>query len=108
MPVRGYPGIAPIRRRFARMSARSKAATAANPQLSETQAHNSAGLPRADDVKLLARRGGTSMQAVPVLKRAAGLTSDAILLTIASPFFAIWWLTRQMKSQLKRMTQPKD
>lgn len=38
-----------------------------------------------------------------VYKRAIWLTSDAIVLTIAAPFFAIWWIGRT----IKRIVAPK-
>ena len=34
---------------------------------------------------------------VIVLKRTLTLTLDAILLTLASPFFALWWATRLVR-----------
>ncbi|MEQ1669792.1 MAG: hypothetical protein ABL893_02940 [Hyphomicrobium sp.] len=37
------------------------------------------------------------MYAAPVLKRTLGLTSDAILLTLASPFFLAWWTVRAVR-----------
>ena len=37
------------------------------------------------------------MYAAPLFKRAVTLTSDAIVLTIASPFFAIWWIVRAVR-----------
>ena len=43
------------------------------------------------------------MYATPVLKRAMYLMSDAVVLTLASPFFAVWWLTRLAR----RMMPPK-
>jgi hypothetical protein len=41
-----------------------------------------------------------SASAPIVLKRAVALTSDAILLTLASPFFAAWWLARRIRRRL--------
>ncbi|MEQ1651512.1 MAG: hypothetical protein ABL897_03400 [Hyphomicrobium sp.] len=43
------------------------------------------------------------MHQIPVMKRALYLTSDAIVLTLASPFFAIWWSVRAVR----RWMQPK-
>lgn len=37
------------------------------------------------------------MYATPILKRAICLTSDAIVLTIASPFLAVWWIVRAVR-----------
>ncbi len=41
------------------------------------------------------------MYAIPVYKRAVWLTADAIVLTIASPFFAVWWVARAIKRKLQ-------
>jgi hypothetical protein len=43
------------------------------------------------------RSKGSRMYATPVLKRAFSLMSDAIVLTIASPFLAVWWIVRAMR-----------
>lgn len=44
------------------------------------------------------------MHADSVYKRAIWLMSDAVVLTIASPFFAVWWIARA----IKRMAAPKE
>lgn len=48
-------------------------------------------------------REGPGMYTDSVYKRAIWLTSDAIVLTIAAPFFAIWWIGRT----IKRIVAPK-
>lgn len=42
------------------------------------------------------------MYQTPVLKRAAYLTSDLIILTLASPIFAIWWGVRTARRFLTK------
>ena len=43
------------------------------------------------------RPEGYRMYATPVYKRALYLTSDAIVLTLAAPFLAVWWIMREIK-----------
>lgn len=43
------------------------------------------------------------MHADSIYKRAVWLMSDAVVLTIAAPFFAVWWIGRA----IKRMAGPK-
>lgn len=103
IPAR-YPGLSPFRRRLARFARLKKIPTEPNPQISQTPSDDSAGKRRRDDAKLSRKGEDKAMQAVPVLKRAAGLTSDIVLLTLASPIFAVWWLTRL----IKKKTQLRD
>ncbi len=37
------------------------------------------------------------MYATPILKRTLTLTADAVVLTLASPFFAAWWIVRSVR-----------
>jgi hypothetical protein len=43
------------------------------------------------------RPKGSRMYATPIMKRTISLTSDAIVLTLASPFFAVWWIVRTVR-----------
>jgi hypothetical protein len=42
------------------------------------------------------------MYATPVYKRILFLASDAVVLTLASPFFAVWWLNKFVRRMLPR------
>lgn len=75
-----------------------------NPQLSEPPPADNAGEVAVNDVKVSPGWESTRMGILPILKRTLGLTSDAILLTIASPFFAAWWLSRIVR----RLAQPRQ
>lgn len=44
----------------------------------------------------------TSLEVAVVAKRALSLTSDAIVLTLAAPFFAVWWMVRTTRRLLRR------
>ena len=74
-----------------------------HPQPSRTSDQQKAGAINEDALKLRRLEEGQAMYATPVYKRALSLTSDAIVLTLASPFFAVWWIART----IKRLTQPK-
>jgi hypothetical protein len=38
-----------------------------------------------------------------IAKRALSLTSDAIVLTLAAPFFAVWWVVRMTRRLLGKV-----
>lgn len=95
LAARKPTGLAPIRQRLARMAKSAKRPQPlANPQLSRPLTHNQAGAKSRDDVNMAPTGTGIAMQGVPIMKRVVTLTSDAIVLTLASPFFAVWWLSR--------------
>jgi hypothetical protein len=50
-----------------------------------------------DALKLRRLQEAQAMHAAPIYKRALSLTSDAIILTLASPFLVVWWLVRTLK-----------
>lgn len=39
-----------------------------------------------------------------ILRRGLTLTADAIVLTLASPFFAVWYLQRAIRNRLRSKT----
>ena len=73
------------------------------PQASGKPNQQTAGASNADALKLRHLEEVQAMYAIPIYKRALWLTSDAIVLTLASPFFAAWWIARA----IKRITEPK-
>ena len=72
-------------------------------QVRRSSEFHPAGEPDVDALKLRRLEEVQSMYAIPVYKRALSLTMDAIVLTLASPFFAVWWVART----IKRLTSPK-
>ena len=72
-------------------------ASTRHPQLTDNANQLSPGEDGTYLMTLRDRPEISSMYAAPVLKRAVTLTSDAIVLTIASPFFAIWWIVRAVR-----------
>jgi hypothetical protein len=81
----------------------SNAVIHGNPQQIDVISKHSASATVAAQSKIKALGEGSPMHTIPMYKRAVWLTADAIVLTIASPFFAAWWLTRA----IKRKIQPK-
>ena len=77
---------------------------AVHPQPSAVSSQVPSGNQTPDAIKMRALREGSSMHADSVYKRAIWLMSDAVVLTIASPFFAVWWIARA----IKRMAAPKE
>ncbi len=71
-----------------------------NPQLKDGADRHSAGYPDAPVMTLPGPPEGSRMFETPVLMRAIYLTSDAIVLTLASPFLAAWWLFRVVRKRL--------
>ena len=71
-----------------------------NPQLNDGADRLSAGNPGAPMMTLPGPPEGARMYETPVLMRAVYLISDAIVLTLASPFFAAWWLFRAVRKRL--------
>jgi hypothetical protein len=70
-----------------------------NPQPIDAADHLSAGENRNVLMSSWDRSEGSRMYATPILKRAVSLTSDAIVLTLASPFFVAWWLVRTLRNR---------
>jgi hypothetical protein len=68
-----------------------------HPQLTDNADQLTSGGGRDDLMSYWDRSEGSRMYATPVYKRAVYLLSDAIVLTIASPFLAVWWIVRAMR-----------
>ena len=68
-----------------------------HPQLHDGPGSQYSGAAAQDRVNIEVRLETSSMYETPVLKRAAYLTSDVIILTLASPVFAIWWIVRTVR-----------
>ena len=81
----------------------ARRADSIHPQASHKSDTQFAGAVNEDALKMRRLQEGQSMYAVPVYKRALWLASDAVVLTIASPCFAVWWIARA----IKRITEPK-
>lgn len=85
---------------------------ASNPQLPQRSARIHAGASDADDVNIAQRAKHaaspkklpeqSSMYRTPMPIRIAQLTADAVILTLASPFFAVWWLVRKGRQWIGR------
>jgi hypothetical protein len=70
-----------------------------HPQLTDDADRLSTGEDRQVLLTSWNRLEGSRMYAAPVLRRAVSLTSDAILLTLASPIFAAWWIVRAIRKR---------
>jgi hypothetical protein len=68
-----------------------------HPQLTDDAVPAGAGQSAAPMVTLPPRLEGDRMYETPILHRALYLTSDAIVLTLASPFLAVWWILRAVR-----------
>jgi hypothetical protein len=68
-----------------------------HPQLTDDADPAGAGQSAAPMVTLPPRPQGDRMHETPILHRALYLTSDAIVLTLASPFLAVWWIVRAVR-----------
>ena len=69
----------------------------ANPQPESGRGETDGSASSADLIFSQDRPEDTDIFPVTVLKRTLTLTSDAIVLTLASPFFAVWWAYRMVK-----------
>jgi hypothetical protein len=67
------------------------------PQLDNSSIQPASGEDREVLLTSQALAEGARMYATPVYKRAVYLMSDAIVLTIASPFLAVWWIVRAVR-----------
>ena len=74
-----------------------------HPQQNDAADRISPGTMARDAVKMPSAKEGPAMHADSIYKRAVWLMSDAVVLTIAAPFFAVWWVGRAVK----RMLAPK-
>lgn len=96
-------GFARLQRR--RTSLRSSAANTMsqfraselNPQQFTSRGVPDDGAQPSDLVFMRDRPEGTSIFPLAVLKRTVTLASDAVVLTLASPFFAVWWTYKMVK-----------
>lgn len=68
-----------------------------NPQPTEEHVVDRDGSGPFDLLGMRGRSEASQIFPVTVLKRTLTLTADAIVLTLAAPFFAVWWLYRAAK-----------
>jgi hypothetical protein len=70
-----------------------------NPQLTDEMNALGTGENSSPMVTISPKAKGARMFETPVLHRALYLTSDAIVLTLAAPFFAAWWIVRAVRKR---------
>jgi hypothetical protein len=70
-----------------------------HPQLTAELEAPRTGESPAPMVTLPRQREGARMYETPILHRAVFLISDAIVLTLASPFLAVWWIVRAVRKR---------